>query len=66
MARQRSYDVYLRGRWVDRVFYTGGTVDEVRHDLVNHDGYSPAIVVIRAHGVPATRAARTLRPDLIK
>ena len=40
------FNVYVNGRLVDTVFYTPGhTAEEVRVSLINHDGYSPAIVV---------------------
>lgn len=42
----KAYDVYLRGRLIDTVFYTSyESADEVKRSLVNHDGYDPAIVV---------------------
>ena len=44
----RAFDVYLRGKLIDTVFYSTGAVvdaDEVKRSLVNHDGYDPAITV---------------------
>ena len=44
----RPFNVYLKGKLIDTVFYSGGTNvdnDEVRRSLINHDGYDPAIVV---------------------
>jgi hypothetical protein len=44
-----GWNVYLRGKWIDRVFYYNPTGDltaaEVMKDLVDHDNYDPAIVV---------------------
>lgn len=43
-----AYRVYLDGRWIDTVFYLKSdrtTVEDVRNSLINHDGYSSAIVV---------------------
>ena len=41
-----GYEVYLRGKWIDCVFYTNDhTADEVRISLINHDGYDPQIAV---------------------
>ena len=46
------WDVYLDGKKIDTVFYTvradGGavqTAEDVKRSLVDHDGYSPTIVV---------------------
>lgn len=49
-TRHKSFDVWLRGRKVDTVFYSPGdnvTAEEVRQALINHDGYSVAIEVTR-------------------
>lgn len=44
-----KYDVYLRGRLVDTVFYQGESTEEsVKKDLVEHDGYDRNIVVVKA------------------
>ncbi len=46
----QKWDVYLNGKKIDSVFYSRGAkvdADEVRRSLVNHDGYSSAIVVRR-------------------
>jgi hypothetical protein len=42
----RAWDVYLNGRLIETVFYDSDC-DEwyVKHTLVNHDGYNPAIEV---------------------
>ncbi len=51
----KAYNVYLRGRLIDTVFYNdkcdGGApikADDVKESLVNHDGYDPNIVVRKA------------------
>lgn len=50
----QAYNVYLSGRLVDTVFWNdkadGGekiTDEDVRRSLIDHDGYSLAIVVMR-------------------
>ena len=48
--RTQAYDVYLRGRLIDTVFYNIGgkeTISDVKKSLVDHDHYDPAIVVTR-------------------
>lgn len=40
-----AFDVYLRGRWIDTVWFTGYTAQEARISLIHHDGYDPRIVV---------------------
>jgi hypothetical protein len=50
MKSHQAFNVYLRGKLIDTVFYPpNASVDceEVRRSLVNHDGYHPAIVVRR-------------------
>ena len=44
----RAFNVYLRGKLIDTVFYGDDervTRDDVRRSLIGHDGYDPAIVV---------------------
>ncbi len=41
----KAYDIYLNGKLIDTVYYTDSTAIEVKKDLVQHDGYSPNIVV---------------------
>lgn len=42
----QRWDIYLRGRWIDAVFYNPDCdADYVRRSLIEHDGYNPAIVV---------------------
>ena len=41
----RTFNVYLKGKLIDTVWFTGYTVDEARESLINHDGYSSEIVV---------------------
>lgn len=40
-----AYRVFLRGKHIDTVWFTGYTVEEARKSLIEHDGYNPAIVV---------------------
>jgi hypothetical protein len=41
-----AFDVYLHGKWLERVYYREGTpADEVRRGLIDHDGYNPNITV---------------------
>jgi hypothetical protein len=43
----KAYDVYLRGKKIDTVFYTGyKNAAEVRRSLINHDSFHPLIVVL--------------------
>lgn len=51
----KAWDVYLNGRLIDTVFYNdkcdGGAkivAADVKQSLVDHDGYSPNIVVRKA------------------
>lgn len=46
--RQAAWNVYLNGKLIDTVFYWPN-VDawEVKHGLVNHDGYNSNIIVKR-------------------
>ena len=48
--RTQPYDVYLRGKLIDTVFYDVGgkeTLADVKKSLVDHDGYDPAILVAK-------------------
>jgi hypothetical protein len=45
-----AFNVYLKGRHVDTVFFDGSfTSEEVRQALIRHDGYSPSIKVRKSH-----------------
>ena len=43
--KAKAYNVYLRGKLIDIVWFTGYTVEEARRSLINHDGYDDRIVV---------------------
>lgn len=44
-----AWNVYLKGKLVDVVFFTGDcNADYVYRSLVNHDGYNPRIYVEEA------------------
>jgi hypothetical protein len=44
-----AWNVYLRGKLIDTVFYDKDcSQDYVRDGLINHDGYDSEIVVRRA------------------
>lgn len=46
MPKLRGWKVYLDGEEIDEVFYNPGiTGEEVRIDLIQHDGYNPNIEV---------------------
>lgn len=48
--RDLVFEVFLYGQLIETVFYsidTNATAEEVKADLVNHDGYHPSIVVQR-------------------
>jgi len=44
---QTGWDVYLNGKWIEKVFYDADMTDaeEIKKSLVNHDGFNPGIVV---------------------
>jgi hypothetical protein len=43
-----AWYVYLNGKRIDTVFYdTGMTRSEVLESLINHDGYSPNIIIVK-------------------
>ena len=51
----KAYNVYLNGRKIDTVFWNdrcdGGapiTAADVKHSLIDHDGYDPQIIVNKA------------------
>lgn len=43
-----SWNVFCKGKWIDRVWFID-VCDEtyVRESLINHDGYNPAIRVVK-------------------
>jgi hypothetical protein len=45
-AKARAYDVHLKGRHIDTVWFTGYDAEEARKSLINRDGYHPNIKVI--------------------
>lgn len=54
MPAHQAYRVYLHGKQIDTVFYTPNktetiaeATEDVRRSLINHDGYDPAIRVVR-------------------
>lgn len=57
LSAQRAFDVFLDGVEIDTVFYSeGAQVDEaeVKHSLINHDGYDPGITVKEHKKKPKT------------
>jgi hypothetical protein len=62
----RTFNVYLGGRKIDTVFYSGPGTDragldreEVRRSLVGHDGYDSGIAVREDHtGENKTKGGR--------
>jgi hypothetical protein len=49
--RMYAYTVYLRGREIDTLFYNSPMdVEEVKRDLINHDGYDSNIEVMMEKG----------------
>lgn len=43
-----AFDVFLRGKEIDTVFYSKDAkvdAEEVKRSLINHDGYDPGITV---------------------
>lgn len=52
-GNQIAFDVFLRGKEIDTVFYSPDDpieASEVKRALVNHDGYDPAITVRKRSG----------------
>lgn len=44
----QAWNVYLNGKLIDTVFFVPSMeADDVKRSLVNHDGYDPAITVLR-------------------
>lgn len=44
----QAYTVFLNGKNIDTVFYGNNVdtnADDVKRDLIDHDGYDPRIVV---------------------
>lgn len=41
----KTFDVYLNGERIDRVFFNSDDAEEVRDSLIRWDNYDPAIVV---------------------
>lgn len=55
----QAYDVYLRGKKIDTVFYSPGakvSADDVKRSLVSHDGYDADIVVKKARSKKAKKS----------
>ncbi len=51
-----AFDVFIRSTWVNRVFDSQTDPNEVKRSLVNHDGYSPSIEVVKGRKhIPAGR-----------
>ena len=40
-----AYNVYLNGKLIDTVWFTGYTVTEAKRSLIEHDGYDICIEV---------------------
>ena len=45
----KAYDVFLNGKLIDTVWFTGYTAEEARKSLIEHDGYDPRILVSSAN-----------------
>lgn len=58
----KTYHVYLGGKKIDTVFFTGYTADEVRKSLINHDGYDPAITVTVRRSTKKANRSGTTKP----
>lgn len=59
MNPQAAFSVFLHGRKIDTVYFSSNArTSEVRRSLIDHDGYDPAIRVVKAHRRAARRAAR--------
>ena len=41
----KAFNVYLNGKLIDTVWFTGYTADEARESLINHDGYDSRIKI---------------------
>jgi len=52
MRRFDTFEVYLHGVHVDTVFFLQGeSADDVRRSLIEHDGYSSLITVVKVRRV---------------
>lgn len=57
---QTAWNVYLNGKLIDTVFYSGGVdADYVRRGLVDHDGYDSRITVRKRAKRSANRSGST-------
>lgn len=45
IVETKAYNVYLNGRLIDTVWFTGYTAEDVRRSLIEHDGYDSRIFV---------------------
>lgn len=62
-----AWNVYLGKKLIDNVFYTKGmTADEVQRSLINHDGYSADIRVVKQRSKPAARGVDTRSLSSVK
>ena len=47
-TRMNEFEIWKNDKLVDAVFYDSRmTTDEVRCDLIEHDGYSSSIIVVK-------------------
>lgn len=53
-----AFDVFLNGKKIDTVWFTGYTAKEAYTSLVNHDGYDPGITVRKEKKSLATESAQ--------
>ena len=48
----KAYNVYMNGRKIDTVFWVdNSTSEEVKRNLIDHDGYDPSINVRQSHSL---------------
>ena len=43
--KAKAFRVFLNGKHIDTVWFTGYTAEEARRSLIEHDGYDPRIRV---------------------
>ncbi len=54
----QKYKVYLNKKLIDAVFYADSdkvTKDEIKSSLVNHDGYSSDIKIVKCRGFESVK-----------
>ena len=62
----QKYKVYLNKKLIDAVFYADSdsiTIEEIKKSLVDHDGHSPDIEIVKCHPM---RSVKAIQAEVIK